>query len=90
MASLYSTLSPLIPGPGCPLGPRGPSMPRSPCEGGQKSYCILTFEILDVLTGMAKQQRMPHISESKKVFPGYFEKSNTQTHKSILLLPTVK
>lgn len=26
----YCTLSPLIPAPGCPLGPRGPSKPRTP------------------------------------------------------------
>lgn len=44
-ASLNSTLSPLIPAPGCPLGPRGPSKPRSPCQDGQKSYCKLTLEI---------------------------------------------
>lgn len=35
---LNSTLSPLIPAPGCPLGPRGPSKPRSPCEHGQRRH----------------------------------------------------
>lgn len=29
---LQPTLSPLIPGPGDPLGPFGPSRPRSPCQ----------------------------------------------------------
>lgn len=68
-ASLYSTLSPLIPAPGCPLAPRGPSKPRSPCEGGQRKQRITE---LDFMTAAA----------SRSHFYFLLRKTHVHTHQT--------